>query len=113
MAAEQFLGRTAAFLLPSLKLRDRASHGMPLEEHVHRFLMDEFGGYTAAAGNIFGFWKDSQGAESYGEHRQFTVALTQDSKLAALKSFLSRLAAELGEECIYLEVSGSAMLIHR
>jgi len=102
---EQGLGDRVSFLLPSLKLK-------PLEGEVHGFLMAEFGGYTVAAGNIFGYWKDdSSGGESYGEHRLFTVALSGAEKLEALKEFLARLARRLGEKTIYAEIGGRAVLI--
>lgn len=114
---EQSLGKTAVFLLPSLKLKERRAAGnsveagTSVEEEVHRFLLDNFGGYTAAAGNIFGYWKDRNNKESYGEHREFTVALLEDSKLGALKEFLARIAVELDEQSIYLEAGGYSSLI--
>jgi hypothetical protein len=46
---EQKLGQPAIFLLPSLKLKKRSTEGILVEEEVHRFLMEHFGGYTAAA----------------------------------------------------------------
>jgi hypothetical protein len=110
---EQALGKTAVFLLPSLKLRERKENGAAIEEHVHHFLMDNFGGYTAAAGNIFGYWKDQDGSESYGEHREFTIGLADDSKIGVLKAFLARMAAELDEQCIYLVAAGEAVLVYR
>ena len=109
---KQGLGRVAVFLLPSLKLKDRRSGASPVEEAVHGFLMEHFGGYTAAAGNIFGYWKDDSGQESYGEHRQFQVGLVDEGKLPVLKSFLARIAAEIGEQCVYLESAGETSLIY-
>jgi hypothetical protein len=109
---EQAVGTTAVFLLPSLKLKDRKKDGAAVEEHVHQFLIETFGGYTAAAGNIFGYWKDQDGSESYGEHREFTVGLSDESKMGALKPFLARMASELDEQCIYLQSAGEAVLIY-
>lgn len=104
--SEQKLGEPALFLLPSLKLKQRAA-----EEQVHRFLLDTFGGYTAAAGNIFGYWVDPEGRQSYGEHRQFMVALDKAEKRAALVEFLARIARELDEESILLQVGGAVSLV--
>jgi hypothetical protein len=104
---EQTMGEVAEFLLPSLKVTARDKI-----DQVHSFLMDNFDGYTAQAGNIFGYWKDEKGEESYGEHRAFTVALADESKLPRLKSFLSRMARELDEDCIYLRVGGHAYLVY-
>lgn len=106
------MGATAVFLLPSLKLKERRSGGDTVEDEVHRFLMDNFDGYTAAAGNIFGYWRDRRGAESYGEHRQFSVALSRDNQVEELKAFLGAVASKIGEQCIYLEIGGRSTLIY-
>jgi hypothetical protein len=108
---EQQLGIQAVFLLPSLKLKEPASDGVSNETRLHAFLMDHFGGYTAQAGNIFGYWRSEGAADSYGEHREFSVAFTDDSKTGVLKSFLASLARDLHEDCIYLRVAGKTSLI--
>ena len=109
---EQPLGATAVFLLPSLKLKEPARTNGSLEQRLHTFLMENFGGYTAQAGNIFGYWRDESGEDSYGEHREFTVALDSDDKAPVLKSFVAKMAEDLGEECIYLRIGGSVTLIY-
>ena len=108
---EQRLGSTAVFLLPSLKLKEPASP-VSKESRVHAFLMDNFGGYTAQAGNIFGYWRSESGEDSYGEHREFSVAFADDTKEGLLKDFLARLAGELHEECIYLRIGEETLLIY-
>lgn len=106
------LGRMAVFLLPSLKLKRRQRLGRSYEEVVHHFLMKHFGGYTASAGNIFGFWRDDEsGREYYGEHREYKVSFRGRDRVAMLQQFLSRLAAQLGEETIYLEYGEDAWLV--
>jgi hypothetical protein len=109
---ETKLGKRVRFLLPSLKLKRRGEQGRTLEEDVHGFLVSEFGGYTASSGNLFGYWKDNSGKDSYGEHREFTVGLGSGDKLEGLKAFLGELAGKMGEECLYMEVAGEAMLIY-
>lgn len=102
----------AVFLLPSLKLKRRQRLGRSYEEVVHHFLMKHFGGYTASAGNIFGFWRDEEsGREYYGEHREYKVSFRGRDRVAMLQQFLSRLAAQLGEETIYLEYGEDAWLV--
>ena len=39
--------------------------GKIYEEIVHHFLMKRFSGYTASAGNIFGFWHDEKARRDY------------------------------------------------
>jgi len=109
---EQRLGAAAMFLLPSLKLKSPARVGSSPESRLHDFLMQNFGGYTAQAGNIFGYWKDETGADSYGEHRQFTVSLIDDTKLPLLKQHLASLAREMDEQCIWLRTAGETFLIY-
>src|SRR6187549_706243 len=91
------LGRMAVFLLPSLKLKQK-QRGKTHEEIVHHFLMKHFAGYTASAGNIFGYWRDDQtGREYYGEHKEYKVSFRESDRAEMLQTFLSRLAKELGE----------------
>lgn len=109
---EQSLGTAVVFLLPSLKLKEPLASGSTVESRLHTFLMDNFGGYTAQAGNIFGYWRDGRGRDSYGEHREFSVAFVDDVKLPALKAFVAKMAQDLEEECIYLRVGPTASLIY-
>ena len=98
---ERSLGTAVVFLLPSLKLKEPSLNGPSIENRLHSFLMDNFGGYTAQAGNIFGYWRED-GRDSYGEHREFSVASRDDSQLPLLKEFLASMARDLKEECVYL-----------
>jgi hypothetical protein len=109
---EQTLGSTAVFLLPSLKLKEPALKGPSIENRLHAFLMDNFGGYTAQAGNIFGYWRSGSAPDSYGEHREFSVALGDKAKLSLLKEFLATTAAELKEECLLLRAGDKSWLIY-
>lgn len=109
---EQSLGTAVVFLLPSLKLKEPSLTGQSVEQRLHTFLMDHFGGYTAQAGNIFGYWRDATGHDSYGEHREFSVAFVEESKLPVLKAFVASMAEELEEECIYLRAGNAASLIY-
>ena len=58
---ERNLGNSVVFLLPSLKLKKPPLNGPSIENRLHAFLMDNFGGYTAQAGNIFGYWREEEG----------------------------------------------------
>ena len=109
---EKPLGKNVRFLLPSLKLKQPCPGGITIEQSVHEFLMANFGGYTATAANLFGYWKEEDGAFSYGEHREFTVALTGESGLTELKQFLGDTVRTLAEKCLYVEVAGVASLLY-
>jgi hypothetical protein len=109
---EEPIGKTATFLVPSLKLKKRSRSRQTLEEKIHRYLLRRFGGYTAAAGNIFGYWKDARGREFYGEHKEYKVALLEDRHVPELKRFIGELAAEMREECIYMEAGKEAFFIY-
>jgi hypothetical protein len=109
---EECAGKIAAFLVPSLKLKQRSASGPALEEKIHRFLLRRFDGYTATAGNIFGFWKDERGKVSYGEHKEYKVALKDEKRIAILKRFLAKIASEMGEECIYLESGKEVVFVY-
>jgi hypothetical protein len=100
------------FLLPSLKLKEPATTDLSNEGRLHTFLMDNFGGYTAQAGNIFGYWRSPGAPDSYGEHREFRVSFEDTTKVALLKNFLALLARDLQEDCIYLRVGDDASLIY-
>ena len=76
------------------------------------FLMENFGGYTATSANLFGYWKEEDGQQSYGEHREFVVALPDDKGLPELKEFLGKTARMLDEKCLYVEVAGVAVLLY-
>jgi hypothetical protein len=106
------LGKNVRFLLPSLKLKQPSTNGDTIEQCVHVFLMENFGGYTATSANLFGYWKEEDGQQSYGEHREFVVALPDDKGLPELKHFLGETARTLGEKCLYVEVAGVAVLLY-
>ena len=106
------LGKNVRFLLPSLKLKQRSNNGDTIEQCVHVFLMENFGGYTATSANLFGYWREQDGQQSYGEHREFVVALPDDKGLPELKQFLGQTARTLGEKCLYVEVAGVAVLLY-
>jgi hypothetical protein len=109
---KQSLGRTGVLLLPSLKLKTSSPRGPTFEQELHDFLVGNFTGYTVAAGNISGYWKDDKGQEQYGEHRQYRIAFESEAKIPNLEKFIARLAAELDEECVYWEIGESSWLIY-
>jgi hypothetical protein len=111
-ARERSIGQMAVFLVPSLKIKRRLKDGKTVEEEIHNFLLDTFGGYTASAGNIFGYWKDGKGQESYGEHKEYKVGLVDDRRADDLKRYIGRLAKDLDEECIYFEYGKEALFIY-
>jgi hypothetical protein len=109
---EQPLGTNVRFLLPSLKLKEPCPGGGTIEESVHGYLVEHFGGYTVGSATVSGYWREEDGTHSYGEHREFTVALHHDRGLPELKRFLAQTARRLCESCLYVEVAGCAVLLY-
>jgi hypothetical protein len=109
---EKSLGKNVRFLLPSLKLKEPCSGGGTIEQSVHAYLVAHFGGYTVTSGTVSGYWREEDGSQSYGEHREFTVALPDDRGLPELKRFLALTGHRLCESCLYVEVAGSAQLLY-
>jgi len=111
----QHLGRRAFFLIPSLKAYDPnlERDGKSVSRRIHEFLTGRFQGYSASVSGLYGYFFTSKG-RYYDEHRAFRVVMNSSdpSELAALQEFLGELAADLGEECIYLEFGGDAMLVY-
>lgn len=101
----------AIILLPALKIKTRSPRGPSFQDEVHAFFLSAYSGYTVAAGNITGYWKDRAGRQQYGEHLQYRVALAPGPGLRRLEWFLAQLAAELGEQSLYLEIGREAWLI--
>jgi hypothetical protein len=108
---ERNLGPSVAFLLPSLKLKEPSVNGRSIENILHSYLMEHFAGYTAQAGNIFGYWREVD-RDTYGEHREFSIAAAEPAQIPALKEFLAGLASELKEECIFFRAGGTTSLIY-
>jgi hypothetical protein len=106
------LGKNVRFLLPSLKLKEPCPGGGTIEQSVHAYLVEHFGGYTVTSGTVSGYWREEDGTQSYGEHREFTVALHDNAGLPELKRFLALTGRRLCESCLYVEVAGSAELLY-
>ncbi len=109
---KESLGTMVVFLLPSLKLKKRDKRGETLEDKIHNFLLKKFDGYTAAAGNIFGYWKNHRGKEFYGEHKEYKVSFSEQSKTPELEKFIAMIGAEMGEDSIYIETGDRSWLIY-
>ena len=60
---EQPLGKNVRFLLPSLKLKEPCPGGGTIEQSVHAFLVEHFGGYTAGSATVAGYWREEDGSQ--------------------------------------------------
>jgi hypothetical protein len=106
------LGQVAVVLLPIEKLKVKSPRGVPFEREIHDFLVTSFNGYTVSSGNISGHWKDDTGHDHYGEHRQYKVAVAAQEAIHCFEVFLAGIAAEMQEECIYVEIGREIYLIY-
>ena len=114
------LGRRATFLIPSTKVYNdkhykepHRNKGKSIARKVHRFLLETFGGYTCATGNIYGYFTSA--VEFYDELREFRVAFKEDekgTKIPLLLEFLSEICEFIDEECIYVECGEDALLVY-
>lgn len=109
---KESLGRMATFLLPINKLKTKNSSGQTIDDQIHGFLIANYSGYTLATGNIFGYWKDRSGKEFFGEHREYKVSFSGKERIPHLENFLSEIAKEINEECVYLETGEDSWLIY-
>ena len=106
------LGQVGVALLPIQKLKLKSPRGVPFEREIHDFLVTNFNGYTVSSGNISGHWKDDTGHDHYGEHRQYKVALGAQESIQSFEVFLAEIAAEMREECIYMEIGREIFLVY-
>lgn len=106
------LGEVAVALLPLEKLKKNSPRGVAFEREIHDYLVTTFNGYTVSSGNISGHWKDDAGHDHYGEHRQYKVALCGTEHVRNFEAFLAELAAEMGEDCIYIELGREISLVY-
>ena len=107
------LGQLAVALLPIEKLKLKSPREIPFEKEIHDFLVTNFNGYTVSSGNISGHWKDDHGHDHYGEHRQYKVALPAEESVRSFEVFLAEIAADMDEDCIYMELGRDIFLIYR
>lgn len=113
------------FLIPSIKVYNRkySKSGQSVASAIHNFLNGNYDGYTCASGNIYGYYTSE--TTEYDELREFRVSIrggTHPDKfdpldgkpcpLSRLAKFLSELAADIDEECIYLESGNEAFLVY-
>jgi hypothetical protein len=110
---KEVLGPVGVALLPSEKIMLKSPRGESFEREIHQYLIARFNGYTVSSGNISGHWKDDQGRDHYGEHREYKVPLPTPGHVRGFQIFLANLAAEMGEECIYVEMGSEISLIYR
>ena len=109
------LGKRALFLIPSIKVYNRkySKTRQNVARIVHKFLLETFGGYTCASGNIYGYFTSE--STEYDELKEFRVAFREDdrrTKVPKLQKFLALICDDIGEECIYLECGEDAMLVY-
>ncbi|MDB6130320.1 MAG: hypothetical protein JWM04_1427 [Verrucomicrobiales bacterium] len=110
---KESMGKTGLFLLPSLKMRRKSARGKSYDEELHDFLVKHFSGYTVSSGSISGYWKDEDGREHYGEHREYKVAFLKQKKVPLLEEYIAKLAEDIEEECVFWEKGDEAWLIYR
>lgn len=107
----QNLGRPAAFLLPTHKLKKCRLDGVSVEESLHHFLIGNFGAFTTTTVPYFGFWRDSGEDLVYDECRLYEVSFEGKGRLPLLLAKLAAIAAVIEEDCIYCKAGQYACLV--
>lgn len=105
------LGRPAVFLIPVKKL-EKKINGVTVRQALHRFLIQHFGAYTASTLPSFGFWKSLSRATVNDACTHYEVSFLGKERLPALTAELARIAALIGEECIYLKAGQYTGLVY-
>jgi len=106
------LGRPGIFLLPSHKLRQEME-GTTVEDHLHNFLIENFGAFTTTMVPYFGFWHSTGNKRiDYDECRQYEVSFDGKKLIPVLLAKLAEIARVIDEECIYVKAGQYSALIY-
>lgn len=95
------------FLVPLTRDDTKQPHAASLWNELHRTLLERFGGYTATKSGceLSGVWKTDDGDVIFDQSVEFRVAVASPGVLMEL---LPRLAAEFGQQCLYVKQSSPA-----
>lgn len=97
-------------LLPLVRNDRSPVTPVELKGILHEFL-DEFGGYTVA-GEVEGGWRSPEGIEYRDRNTQVWLAIEQRA-ISKLRRMLIDIGRRLGQEAMYLEVTGAKVdIIH-
>lgn len=99
-------------MLPAEKLERVSPRGRTFKDELHAFLLQKFNGYTISHGDIHGSWRDDSGQVMCGKYLEYRVACSNEEAIPEFEKFLSELARELEEQCIFWEHGGCAYLIY-
>ncbi len=107
----QNLGRPAVFLVPLKKLAFKIGDET-VEDQLHRFLIKQFGAFTTSAIPGYGVYTDPEQKVVLDESREYKVSFNGKERIPLLIDELARIAALVGEDCIYLEAGQYACLVY-
>lgn len=95
------------FLVPLNRDDNKQPHAASLWTQLHHTLLERFGGYTATKSGceLSGVWKSDDGDVIFDSSVEFRVAVASPGVLMEL---LPRLAADFGQQCIYVKQSSPA-----
>jgi len=109
------LGRPAVFYLPADKLRLRLPqaevNGDTVERIIQDFLLNRFGGFNRSLLGQFGVWSDGKKSVHYDECVMYEVSFVGKERIPMLVSFLSVIAGQIEEKCIYFKAGQYSGLV--
>ena len=105
------MARIKCVVLIPLARNDGAAVTSAEMRDILRQFLAEFGGYTVA-GEVEGGWKSPSGEEYFDRNTQVWVAIER-RQLSVLRELVTQIGRRLGQEAMYLEVSGGNVEIIR
>lgn len=105
------LGRPAIFLIPSAKLRIKMESGTTVEEHLKDILLGNYGAYSVTELPYVGLWRNHEQDLICDRCFKYEVSFVGPERIPLLMATLARIAAFVGEECIYFMAGEDACLI--
>ncbi|MBI5654121.1 hypothetical protein HZC53_00485 [Candidatus Uhrbacteria bacterium] len=105
------LGRPAAFLIPGAKLKVALPSGTTVEEHLKDILLKEFGAFSVTELPYVGLWRNHERDLICDRSMRYEVSFVGQDRIPLLMGMLARIAAVVGEECIYFTAGEDACLI--
>jgi len=107
------IGRTAAFLIPVNKIDlPSKEEGKTIKVSLEDFLTEKFGGYNVNPIPRVGAWTSESGQIFFDNCLEYSVAFAGKERIPELLQFLSDLAVQMKEECLFVSAGQYDALLY-